>query len=336
MAKIVVLGSGGWGIALAIKAYNNGHKVSLWTPFIEEATTLLKTRESTKLLKGVKIPKDIKIETDIKVADNSDIVILATPSFAVRETSERLTKVKNLKILVNVAKGLDKKNSERLSTVIESYLPQTCVVVLSGPSHAEEVARGVPTSLVAASKSDWASKYVQDLLSGESLRIYTGDDVVGAELGGAFKNIIAVAAGICDGMRLGDNTKAAMMTRGLSEVAKLGVKLGAKEETFAGLTGIGDLIVTCTSTHSRNHSFGELVGKGKKIKDALAEVGTVEGYHAANLAYKLSQKEEIELPIIESIYNILYKDCGVAEEIKKLMTRPVGSEYEKSWLTKNK
>lgn len=333
MSKVVVLGSGGWGIALAIKAYNNGHNVSLWTPFQEEANTLASKRESEKLLKGIKIPDDINISTDINVANGVDAIIIATPSFAVRETAKRLSTLSDVKLVVNVAKGLDKENQDRLSVVIREYLPKTNIVILSGPSHAEEVAIGIPTSLVAASESLDSAVLVQELLSGNTLRIYTGDDVVGAEFGGAFKNIIAVAAGICDGMKLGDNTKAAMMTRGLSEVARLGVKLGAREETFAGLTGVGDLIVTCTSKHSRNYRFGYLVGSGKDVNEALAEVGTVEGYHAAKLAFNLSKKEDVELPIIESVYLTLYEGFSVAEMIKKLMTRPSKAEYEKSWLT---
>ncbi len=332
MSKIVVLGSGGWGIALALSAHQNGNTVTLWTPFSDEAEELLKHRESPRLLNGVKIPQSIAITTDITVADGSDIVIIATPSFAVEETAKKLSALKNVPLIVNVAKGLSGE-CKRLSTVIEAQLPDSQIVVLSGPSHAEEVARHEPTSLVAASKSMEAASFVQKTMMSETLRIYTGDDMVGVELGGAFKNIIAVAAGMLDGMGLGDNPKAALITRGLSEMARLGVKLGAREETFAGLTGLGDLIVTCTSKHSRNHRFGEMVGKGMPVNDALQAVGTVEGYHAARLAHMLASSEGVEMPITESVYATLYEGKNTEDMLKRLMTRPSKPEHETSWLT---
>ena len=332
MANIVVLGSGGWGIALALNAYKCGNSVNLWTPFAAEAEELTKTRESAKLLAGIKIPEDINITTDIGIVNGCDMAIIATPSFAVEETAQRLSSVKNLSLVVNVAKGFS-GDSKRLSTVIEAYLPESEIVVLSGPSHAEEVARQEPTSLVAASKSMDAAEFVQGVMMNETLRIYTGDDVVGVELGGAFKNIIAVAAGVCDGMGLGDNPKAALITRGLTEMARLGVKLGAREETFAGLTGLGDLIVTCTSRHSRNNRFGNLVGKGVPVAEALEIVGTVEGYHAAKFAHTLAKSVGVDMPISESVYALLYKDYTTDEVLKKLMTRPSKAEHESSWLT---
>ncbi len=332
MANIVVLGSGGWGIALALSAYSCGNSVTLWTPFENEAAELSETRESAKLLSGIKIPEDIAISTDITVADGCDMAIIATPSFAVEETAIKLSALKTLPIVVNVAKGLS-KDCKRLSTVIEANLPNSKVVVLSGPSHAEEVARQEPTSLVAASRSMEAAEFVQRVMMSETLRIYTGDDIVGVELGGAFKNIIAVAAGVCDGMGLGDNPKAALITRGLTEMARLGVKLGAREETFAGLTGLGDLIVTCTSRHSRNNRFGNLVGKGVSVEEALNTVGTVEGYHAAKLAKELASAEGVDMPISEGVYALLYKQYDTAEVLKKLMTRPGKAEHESSWLT---
>lgn len=332
MAKIVVLGSGGWGIALALSAHSNGNSVTLWTPFSAEAEELTTTRESAKLLSGIKIPEEIDITTDISVADGSDMTIIATPSFAVEETAKRLSAIKNLPLVVNVAKGFS-NDCQRLSTIIEANLPDSKIVVLSGPSHAEEVARKEPTSLVAASRDMEAAEFVQKLMMSETLRIYTGNDLVGVELGGAFKNIIAVAAGVCDGMGLGDNPKAALITRGLTEIARLGVRLGAREETFAGLTGLGDLIVTCTSRHSRNNRFGNLVGKGISVKEALETVGTVEGYHAAKFAHTLAKSVGVDMPISESVYALLYKDCTTAEVLKKLMTRPSKAEHESSWLT---
>lgn len=333
MANIVVLGSGGWGIALGIIANLSGNQVTLWTPFEDEYNMLSTKRESEKLLRGVKIPKEIEITTDLSAVDLADMVILAVPSFAVGETAKKL-KNHNVKLLVNVAKGLEKNTLKRLSEVIEEQLPNTDIVVLSGPSHAEEVARKEPTSLVAASKNIKAAEYVQEALMCETLRIYTGDDLVGVELGGAFKNIIAVAAGICDGIGLGDNPKAALITRGLAEITRLGITLGAKGETFSGLAGIGDLIVTCTSTHSRNHRFGEMIGRGVGVEEALRAVGTVEGYHAAEIAYKLSKKVNVEMPITAAIYFALYNGRDILETIKMLMTRPCKQENEKSWLTK--
>lgn len=333
MARIVVLGSGGWGIALALSAYDCGNDVTLWTPFPEEAEALRASHESPKLLKGVKIPREISVETDINVASGADMVIMAVPSFAVGETAEKLSKVSDVSLIVNVAKGLVKDTCRRLSEVIAEKCPNASVAVLSGPSHAEEVARREPTSLVAASKDMETALFVQKTLMSETLRIYTGDDLIGVELGGAFKNIIAVAAGICDGMRLGDNPKAALITRGLSEIARLGVKMGARQETFAGLTGLGDLIVTCTSRHSRNHRFGELVGEGVPVETALSEVGTVEGYHAAAAAHILAGRQGVEMPICESVYATLYGGEKVGEMVRQLMTRPSKSEHERSWLT---
>lgn len=336
MAKIMVLGSGGWGIALAISAFSNGNDVKLWTPFEEEAESLIKTHTSEKLLKGVVIPDEIGVTTDISEANEYDMVILAVPSFAVEETAQKLASAGYKNYVVNVAKGLQKDTGKRLSEVIKEKLPECEIVVLSGPSHAEEVARKEPTSLVSASESMKAAEYVQQVMMSDTLRVYTNDDVVGVELGGAFKNIIAVAAGICDGLNLGDNPKAALITRGLSEIARLGVKLGARSETFAGLTGLGDLIVTCTSVHSRNHRFGDLIGRGVSVKEALNMVGTVEGYHACGTAHILAMRENVEMPICGGVYEALYNNLPVESLIKALMTRPGKEEHESSWLTKNK
>ncbi len=326
MAKITVLGSGGWGTALAISAYNCGHEVSLWSPFENEINELVKNRENVKLLPGIKIPDDITFTTDINVATGSLISVIACPSVAVRSVANKLCAVENHGIVVNVAKGFEKDTLKRLSEVIRDELPNDKICVLSGPSHAEEVARMIPTSLVASSKSFTAASIVQDVLSSEFLRIYTANDLIGVELGGALKNVIAVCAGVSDGLGLGDNTKAALITRGLAEMANLGVCMGADERTFAGLTGIGDLVVTCTSQHSRNNRFGNKVGRGVSVKKALAEVGTVEGYYAAQLAYKLGQKYGVELPIINSCYKVLYEDYRPDIAVKELMTRPKGKE----------
>ncbi len=326
MAKVTVLGSGGWGTALAISAYNCGHDVSLWSPFEHEVNKLLDKRENVNLLPGIKIPEKICITNDINCAKDSLISIIACPSVAVRSVASQLSNIENHGIVVNVAKGFEKNTLKRLSEVICEELPNDKICVLSGPSHAEEVARMIPTSLVASSKSFTAASIVQDVLSSENLRIYTANDMVGVELGGAIKNVIAVCAGISDGLGLGDNTKAALITRGLSEMANLGVCMGADERTFMGLTGIGDLVVTCTSQHSRNNRFGNKVGSGVSTEQALSEVGTVEGYYATLMAYELGKKYGVELPIINSCYKVLYKGYRADLAVKELMTRPKGKE----------
>lgn len=327
MAKVTVLGAGGWGMALAIAAFNNGNDVTIWSPFTEEIGMLLEKRENEKLLKGIKLPEGINLTSDISCVNGSHITIIATPSTAVRSVANQLAKQDNFGIVVNVAKGLEKGTLNRLSVVISEEIPDANVVVLSGPSHAEEVARNIPTSVVTASKSLKAAEKVQEIMSGETLRIYTSTDIIGVELGGALKNVIAIAAGFCDGLELGDNTKAALITRGLAEMASLGVKLGAFEYTFSGLTGVGDLIVTCMSKHSRNNRFGFKVGSGMSIKSALEEVGTVEGYYATEMAYNLSNKIGVEMPIISECYAILYEDKNVREALNNLMARPKRSEH---------
>ncbi len=327
MSKISVLGSGGWGIALAISAFNNGNEVNLWSPFLDEVTMLREKRTNEKLLSGIRIPDGINITDDLSCVKGDTITIIATPSVAVREVCEKLSKQSDFGIIVNVSKGFERGSLKRLSQVINEVLPNKAVVALTGPSHAEEVARGIPTSVVAASDSKAAAQVVQNIMASDCLRIYTSNDIIGAELGGALKNVIAVAAGFCDGFGLGDNTKAALITRGLSEMARLGICMGAKEYTFAGLTGIGDLVVTCTSKHSRNNRFGFMVGSGISIKEALETVGTVEGYHAAEMAYELSKKYNIELPVIEECYKVLYQNRDVNNVIPSLMSRPNRSEH---------
>lgn len=329
--KITVLGSGGWGIALAMAAEKNNNDVTLWSPFKSEVEELKKNYEHKKLLPGIKIPKTIKITDDFKTVENDDLTVMAVPSRAVRETAERFKTVKYSGIIVNVSKGLESGTLLRLSQVIKQEV-NVPVVVLSGPSHAEEVSRGIPTSLVATGDTPEVVCQVIKAFSSNVLRIYANDDMVGVELGGALKNVIAVAAGLCDGMGLGDNTKAALITRGLTEIARLGVALGAKERTFAGLTGLGDLVVTCTSKHSRNNRFGNLVGSGIPVDEALERVGTVEGYFATALAYSLAQKTGVEMPITEQCYMVLYKNKNVAEAVSSLMQRPKRDEYETFWI----
>ena len=326
MAKITVLGAGGFGIALALHAEKCGHDVAIWTPFEAEANLLIEKRTNDKLLKGVTIPENVKITTDMSVVEGSLITIVAVPSNAVRTVANSLSKYSGFGIIVNVSKGIEKDTFLRMSQVIQQENPDANIVALSGPSHAEEVAIQIPTSIVAASKSLTAASVIQDELSNEHFRIYTSDDIVGVELGGALKNAIAICAGICDGLKLGDNSKAALITRGLAEMSKLGIKMGANERTFAGLSGIGDLVVTCTSRHSRNNRFGFLVGSGTDIKTALETVGTVEGYYATYVGFQLSKKYNVSMPIIELCYGVLYENKPINTIVKQLMLRPKGSE----------
>ena len=327
MAKITILGSGGWGMALAIAAFNNRNDVTLWSPFKEEVELLLEKRTNEKLLRGVVLPVGIKITSDLSVVEGDTLTIIATPSTVVRSVARELSQYKSIGIVVNVSKGFERHSLKFLTEVISEEIPDVPVVALSGPSHAEEVARNIPTSIVATSHSLAAAQAVQSIMSGKVLRVYTSTDLIGVELGGAMKNVIAIAAGFCDGLGLGDNSKAALITRGLAEMTRLGVCMGAKEYTFAGLTGIGDLVVTCTSRHSRNNRFGYKVGSGNEIKTALEEVGTVEGYYAAEMAYELGQKYNIELPIINECYAVLYGGKDVSEVPMDLMMRPNKSEH---------
>lgn len=327
MAKITILGSGGWGMALAIAAFNNRNDVTLWSPFKDEVELLLEKRTNEKLLRGVFLPSGIKITSDLSVVEGDTLTIIATPSTVVRSVAKQLAQYKNIGIVVNVSKGFERQSLKFLTEVISEEIPDAPIVALSGPSHAEEVARNIPTSIVATSHSLAAAQAVQNIMSGRVLRIYTSTDLVGVELGGAMKNVIAIAAGFCDGLGLGDNSKAALITRGLAEMTRLGVCMGAKDYTFSGLTGIGDLVVTCTSRHSRNNRFGYKVGSGTEIKTALEEVGTVEGYYAAEMAYELGQKYNIELPIINECYAVLYQGKDVSEVPMDLMMRPNKSEH---------
>ena len=326
MAKVTVLGSGGWGMALAMSAYDNGCNVTLWSPFKDEVALLSEKRTNERLLKDVFLPDAIDITDDLSVVKGDDITIIATPSIAVEEVAKKLSQYKKSGIVVNVSKGLQKGSLKRLSQVIAESLPECDIVVLSGPSHAEEVARRVPTSLVAASENEKAAVKVQKIMSSEVLRIYTSADVIGVELGGAIKNVIAIAAGACDGLSLGDNSKAALITRGLAEMSRLGIVMGADEYTFSGLAGVGDLIVTCMSKHSRNNRFGFKVGSGIPVKQALDEVGTVEGYYAADMTNSLAVKYSVEMPIVNECYKIMYEEKDVKRALLDLLNRPNKSE----------
>ncbi len=326
MAKITVLGSGGWGMALSMVAEANGHEVTIWTPFSEEAESLVKNHGNEKLLPGITFPETIKVATNINEAEDSLITVIATPSFAVRETAKKLSRVKNAGIVTCVAKGFEKGSLLRLSEIIREEIKENPIVSLSGPSHAEEVARGIPTMLAAASDDRAAAEEVQKAFSNGFMRIYTNSDIIGVELGGAIKNVLAVAAGVCDGMGLGDNSKAALITRGLVEMSRLGAAMGASEQTFSGLAGLGDLIVTCTSAHSRNNRFGNLVGSGVPVGEALETIGTVEGYYAAEMTVQLARKHNVKMPITEVCYGILYENLPLMRSVEYLMTRPFGAE----------
>ena len=334
MAKVMILGAGGFGCSLAVMCQKMGHQVTLWTPFEEAAAKLAQDREQPKLLPGVVLPQEVFVTNQVIAASEAELVLIVTPSFAVRSACQAVAEAILPGVPVACAsKGLEPETYHLLSDVVEQELPKNPAVVLTGPSHAEEVARGVPTSIVAASKSRLSAELVQDVLMNPTLRIYVNDDVIGVQLGGALKNVIALAAGICDGLALGDNSKAALMTRGITEIARLGVAMGAKTETFAGLSGIGDLIVTCTSMHSRNRRAGLLIGQGLTAKQAIEQVGqTVEGYTSALCAYMLAQKVGIEMPIITETYRILYEDKDPTQAIHDLMGRPKRHESEVIWL----
>lgn len=332
--KIAVLGSGGWGTALALVLLENGHDVTLWSYTEEESAVLRQTGENP-MLKGVALPKELKLTSDLACVKGCGAVVLATPSFAVRTTARAAAPLlESGAVLVSVSKGIEKDTSLTLTDAIEQEVGGTHpIVALSGPSHAEEVGRRIPTVVVSASKDRSAAEQVQDLFMNERLRVYASDDVVGVELGAALKNVIALCAGISDGMGYGDNTKAALMTRGLTEIARLGVAMGGRRETFAGLSGVGDLIVTCTSMHSRNRRCGILIGKGMPGEQAVKEIGAVvEGYYAAANARTLAQKVGVEMPITEAAYQVLYEDKDPRQVIMDLMTRERKHELEDSWV----
>ena len=331
--KITVLGSGAWGTALAMLLLENGNDVTLWSYTEEESKVLRETHENP-MLKGVRLPPEMKFSTDMACVKGCGLVVIATPSFAVRSTAAKLKVLADPgTILVSVSKGIEKDSSLRLSQVIEEELQGHCpVVVLSGPSHAEEVGRRIPTGVVAAADDLKIAEQVQDIFMNQRFRVYTSDDKIGTEICAALKNIIALCAGCCDGMGYGDNTKALLMTRGLAEMVRLGVALGGKKETFTGLAGMGDLIVTCCSMHSRNRRCGILIGQGKDVQEAIKEVGAVvEGYYAAANARTLAQKVGVEMPIAQAAYEVLYEGRDVHNVITDLMGRAKRSELEESW-----
>ena len=325
--KITVLGAGGWGTALAMKLFKKGYETCLWSAFDSEVEEL-RTTHINKLLPGVTIPKEITITSDLfEAMERSELIIIAVPSNVVKTVCNKLTAYNPLPIVVCVSKGFDEDTGELMSEVIEKSLSTDKVVILSGPTHAEEVSRDIPTAIVASSKVEAYAQYVQNVFMSETFRVYTNTDVVGVEVSGALKNVIALCAGISDGCGYGDNTKAALMTRGLAEIARLGVAMGGKFETFMGLTGVGDLIVTCTSMHSRNRRAGILIGQGRSVNEALDEVKmVVEGIKSCKSAYKLAKKYNIDTPIINTAYDVLFNNVNPTAAVTELMQRDKKSE----------
>ncbi len=323
MAKISILGGGSWGIALAVLLNKNGHEITVWS-VLENEIKMLQEMHEHKMLPGVKLSEDMIFTADDKEAvEGKDLLIMAVASAYTRQTAHRIASLtaEGQKIL-NVAKGIEEHTLMTLSEIIEQEIPQADVAVMSGPSHAEEVGRGIPTSIVVGAKSKATAEYIQNLFMNEVFRVYISPDVLGIELGGSLKNVVALAAGIADGLGYGDNTKAALITRGITEIARLGTAMGGKFETFCGLTGIGDLIVTCASMHSRNRRAGILIGQGKSYEEAMAEVQmVVEGVYSAKAAMELAGKYEIQMPIIEQVNKVLFEGKNAAQAVKELMLR---------------
>ena len=331
--KAAVVGSGAWGTALAIRLCKNGHDVTLWT-FEKELSPQMKNDRQNPRLPGAALPLGLDVSGEYSCVEGCKLVVVATPSFPIRSVCREIAPYLDKDaVVVSVTKGLEAGTTLRMSEVVQQETGHT-VVALTGPSHAEEVALGMPTGCLAACEDQNLAEYVQDAFMAENFRIYTSPDIVGAELGGALKNVIALCAGVTDGLGFGDNTKAMLMTRGLTEMARLGVSMGARKETFAGLTGVGDLIVTCTSMHSRNRRAGILIGQGLSAKEAMEKVGAVvEGYYAAQSAWELCQKQGVNMPIFKAAYEVLYEGASAAEATKTLLQRDRGPESEDAgWL----
>lgn len=330
MANVGVMGAGSWGTALALLLHSNGHQVTVWSINEEEVEMLSKEREHKSKLPGVKIPEDMVFTSDMETSiKEKDFLVLAVPSAFTRGTARNMKPfVKEGQIIVDVAKGIEEDTLMTLSQQIEEEIPQANVAVLSGPSHAEEVGRGLPTAVVIGAKTEETARYLQEMFMNHVFRVYISPDMLGMELGGALKNVIALAAGIADGMGYGDNTKAALITRGIAEIARLGVKMGGAIESFTGLTGIGDLIVTCASVHSRNRKAGYLMGQGKTMEEAMAEVKmVVEGVYSAKAAAKLGKKYGVALPIVDKVNEVLFEGKDPKEAVDELMLRDSKAEH---------
>ena len=330
MAKVSVIGAGSWGTALALLLHSNDHDVTVWSIMEDEIKMLSEKREHASKLPGVKLPEDMKFTTDLeKSLQDKDLVVLAVPSPFTRSTAHKMRPyVKEGQLNVNVAKGVEENRLLTLSEIIEEENPQANVAVLSGPSHAEEVGRGYPTTVVAAAHDQKTAEYIQNTFMNRVFRVYTSPDILGIELGAALKNVIALAAGIADGLGHGDNLKAALITRGIAEISRLGIAMGAHTETFYGLSGIGDLIVTCASVHSRNRKAGYLIGQGYSMEEAMDKVQMiVEGVYSAKAAMGLAAKYNVELPIISQVNKVLFENKSPKEALDELMLRDKKIEH---------
>lgn len=328
MARIGILGGGSWGIALAVLLHKNGHEITVWSA-LESEIRMLQENHEHKMLPGVKLAADTIFTTDEKeAAAGKDLLVMSVASSYTRKTAGRIAAfVQPGQKIVNVAKGIEEGTLMTLSEIIEQEIPQADVAVMSGPSHAEEVGRGIPTTIVVGAKTQETAEYIQNLFMNEVFRVYISPDILGMELGGSLKNVVALAAGIADGLGYGDNTKAALITRGITEIARLGTAMGGRFETFCGLTGIGDLIVTCASMHSRNRRAGILIGQGKSCEEAMAEVQmVVEGVHSAKAAMALAEKYGVQLPIIEQVNAVLFAGKSADQAVKDLMLRDKKTE----------
>ena len=329
MANVGVLGAGSWGTALSVLLTENGHQVTVWSIDENEVNMLNEKREHVQKLPGVKLPDSMVVTTDLEgTVKGKDFLVLAVPSPFTRSTAKKMAPfVAEGQIIVDVAKGIEEATLLTLSKQIEEEIPQADVAVLSGPSHAEEVGRKLPTTCVIGAKTRKTAEYLQSMFISKVFRVYTSPDILGIELGGSLKNVIALAAGIADGLGYGDNTKAALITRGIAEIARLGVKMGGKIESFVGLTGIGDLIVTCASVHSRNRKAGYLIGQGKSVREAMDEVQmVVEGVYSAKAAAKLAKKYDVSMPIVEEVNKVLFEGKSPAQAVDDLMQRESRSE----------
>lgn len=329
MAKAGVLGAGSWGTALSVLLCDNGHQVTMWSIDENEVKMLNEKREHETKLPGVKLPDQLIVTGDLEdTVKGKDFLVLAVPSPFTRSTAAKMSPcVADGQIIVDVAKGIEESTLMTLSQQIRQEIPQADVAVLSGPSHAEEVGRRLPTTCVIGATTRKTAEYLQSMFISKVFRVYTSPDILGIELGGSLKNVIALAAGIADGLGYGDNTKAALITRGIAEIARLGVKMGGKIESFTGLTGIGDLIVTCASVHSRNRKAGYLIGQGRSVQEAMDEVKmVVEGVYSAKAAAKLAEKYQVSMPIVEEVNKVLFEGKAPARAVDDLMMRESRSE----------
>lgn len=324
MKKIGIIGAGSWGCALARHLYNNGNQITVWSVLEDEIRMLRECHEQKEKLPGVILPDDMEFTTDLQAAAlDKDVLVLAVPSPFTRSTAAKMAPfIKDGQIIVNVAKGIEEATLMTLSEIIGQEIPNADVAVLSGPSHAEEVGKGIPTTIVVGSRKKETAEFLQNLFMSREFRVYISSDIIGIELGAALKNVVALAAGMADGLGYGDNTKAALITRGIAEIARLGIHMGGRIETFYGLTGIGDLIVTCASMHSRNRRAGILIGKGASMEEAMAQVKmVVEGVYSAKAGYALSLKYHVSMPIIEQVNEILFGGKPASEAVSELMLR---------------